>query len=517
MRRANIHYRELPVAGRRPADALYNDPQIIAENAAWRLAWEQPELSAHSGITRMQKRVICAAVMLAVCCVAIMPQSTVLSLAWLLAAFFTTVIIFRISLLFSGLYEHFHAGDAQRNAAELCDSELPVYTVLTPLYREPGSVAQIVNALTRLNYPPARLDIKLILEIDDPETMAAVQRLTLPPHFEILQVPVQAPRTKPKACNFALHSARGAYVVIYDAEDIPDPDQLRKAASVFHKNGERLACLQARLNYYNPLENWLTRQFTLEYSMWFDWLLPGLQALGLPIPLGGTSNHFRTGILRAIGGWDSYNVTEDADLGLRLARRNYACAVLNSTTLEEANCQHANWVRQRTRWQKGYMLTWLVHMRSPFRLWQQLGAKGFFGFQLFVGGTVALALALPAALLIFLLALCACGPAVSALLLQLNAAIFVAGIIVHALSAAIGAMGRKQYRLLPEILLTPFYWGLTMLASLRAIGQLVQRPFDWEKTRHSISKIAPVTLCAQAPPRTNAYPVAITRSTAAAP
>ncbi len=475
----------------RNAEIHPDDELTRAENAAWRLAWEQPQFSAHAGVSATQRLIILSLLLIVFSLALIAPRALFLMLGWTLAVFFSLVALFRCMLLIAGLYAAWRARYAAPENVAFTDAELPVYTVLVPLYREPGSVPQLIAALTRLDYPADRLDIKLVLEADDAATFAAIQKLNPPAHFEILRVPPLAPRTKPKACNYALATARGAHVVIYDAEDIPDTDQLRKAAKAFHAGGPQLACLQARLNYYNPRENWLTRQFTLEYSMWFDWLLPGLQALGLPIPLGGTSNHFRTNVLRSLGGWDAYNVTEDADLGLRLSRRGFTCRVLNSTTMEEANCQHANWLRQRTRWLKGYMLTWLVHMRRPLLLWRQLGPGAFLGFQLFVGGTVALALALPAALLIFILGVCACGPLAPEILAHLNGIVFIMGITVTGISATAGAMGRGHYDLLADIALTPLYWGFTMLASLRALQQLVNDPFYWEKTRHAISQVIP--------------------------
>ena len=469
-----------------------DDPLTLAENAAWRLAWEQPQWSAHSGASRSQCLILISLLLLTGALAVLKPLVWFAALGWGLAIFFSLVALFRTVLLTAGLFAAWRARSAVPGASRIADADLPIYTVIAPLYDEPGSVAQLIDALTRLDYPPHRLDIKLALEADDEATLAAVRQLDLPAHFQVLRVPPLAPRTKPKACNYALAAAAGAHVVIYDAEDIPDTDQLRRAVVAFRAGGPNLACLQARLNYYNPRENWLTRQFTLEYSLWFDWLLPGLQALGLPIPLGGTSNHFRTGILRQLGGWDAYNVTEDADLGLRLARRGYDCAVLDATTMEEANCRHGNWLRQRTRWQKGYMQTWLVHMRRPLHLWRELGPRGFLGFQLFVGGTVALALSMPAAFLIFLLGVCACGPQLPNILTNLNGIVFILGVTVNALGAAAGAVGRKYYSLLGDIILTPLYWGLTMLASLRALWQLAADPFYWEKTRHAISHVAPL-------------------------
>ena len=479
-------------AARPSATDAAGDALTLAENAAWRLAWEQPRLSAHAGISTAQRLTLGILLTGGSALLLSAPQALVMAAGWALAIIFAAAALFRCLLLTAGVLSEWRARWSGPQSALLADDELPHYSIIVPLYREARSVPQLIAALKRMDYPESRLDIKLVLEADDAVTIAAIQNQNLPACFEVLHVPPLAPRTKPKACNYALGLARGEFIVIYDAEDIPDTDQLRKAATAFRAGGPDLACLQARLNYYNPRENWLTRQFTLEYSMWFDWLLPGLQAMRLPIPLGGTSNHFRARILRLLGGWDAYNVTEDADLGLRLARRGYACGVLPSTTWEEANCRHLNWLRQRTRWQKGYMLTWLVHMRRPLLLWRQLGAWGFLGFQLFVGGTVALALSMPAALLVFVLGVCACGPQVAEILLDLNGQVFAFGLGVSALSAGFGAIGRKHYDLLADILLTPIYWGFAMLASLRALYQLINDPFYWEKTRHAISQVTPV-------------------------
>jgi cellulose synthase/poly-beta-1,6-N-acetylglucosamine synthase-like glycosyltransferase len=174
-------------------------------------------------------------------------------------------------------------------------------------------------------------------------------------HMQVLVVPEGAPRTKPRATQYALQFARGEYVVVYDAEDAPEPDQLRRALAALRAGGERLGCLQAQLNIYNSDATWFTRQFTVEYTALFDCILPTLERLRLPVPLGGTSNHFPRAVLDAVGGWDPYNVTEDADLGIRLARAGWHVGVLNSTTWEEAPPTFRIWKGQRTRWLKGWM------------------------------------------------------------------------------------------------------------------------------------------------------------------
>ncbi|MCB1510114.1 MAG: glycosyltransferase, partial [Hyphomicrobiaceae bacterium] len=246
--------------------------------------------------------------------------------------------------------------------AKVRDQTLPVYSVLVPLFREAEVLPGLVRALYRLDYPPEKLDILIILEAVDAETLAVAKSLGLPGHFRIVIVPDGAPRTKPKALNFALRFARGAFVTVFDAEDVPEPTQLLDAVDAFRRaRGRRLGCVQARLNIYNHRSSWLAAQFTLEYSALFDGMLPALQRLRLPIPLGGTSNHFPRSILDELGGWDPFNVTEDADLGIRLARAGYEIEMLASTTWEEAPATIRDWLPQRTRWLKGWMQTYLVH------------------------------------------------------------------------------------------------------------------------------------------------------------
>ena len=266
----------------------------------------------------------------------------------------------------------------------------------------PNVVGNLVAAIRALDYPPEKLDVKLVLEADDHETRRALARLDLGPPFTIITAPPLGPRTKPKALNAALPFARGSFTVVYDAEDVPEPDQLRRAFAAFTAADDRLACVQASLTIDNPADSWLARMFTASYAGQFDALLPGLAALRLPFPLGGSSNHFRTAVLRQVGGWDPYNVTEDADLGIRLHRLGYRCAALSSATYEEAPARFRPWLRQRTRWYKGWMQTWLVHMRSPVRLVRELTVGGALAFQLFLACNVLAALVHP----IFMAGLC---------------------------------------------------------------------------------------------------------------
>jgi cellulose synthase/poly-beta-1,6-N-acetylglucosamine synthase-like glycosyltransferase len=271
--------------------------------------------------------------------------------------------------------------------------------------------------------------------------------------------------------------------VVFDAEDRPERDQLRKAVAVFRAQGVDLACLQARLSFYNARENWLTRLFTLDYGLWFEVMLPALDRLGVPMPLGGTSNHFRTAVLRALGGWDAFNVTEDADLGIRIAQLGRRTAMLDSTTFEEAPNRLGVWLRQRTRWMKGYMQTWLVHTRHPFALARRSGLKGFAAFHLFIGGSVAAALAALPLWLVFAGSLAVPHAALTAPIAGLAAG----NLLITAL-AMLTPVRRSQWDLSPFALTVAAYWAMISLAALLAVWQLVRRPHHWAKTTHGLSR-----------------------------
>ncbi len=296
-------------------------------------------------------------------------------LTFVLCGMYGTVIFARLFSVLLGLLRSSEHRVSSTETHAVPDADLPVYTVLVPMYKEPEVAQKIARTVTSLDYPLDKLDVKLLLEEDDAPTRAKIDEVidTLPRCVEVViapKVPKTEPRTKPRACNWGLERARGELLVVYDAEDQPEPDQLRKAAAVFRQltaqGKAHVICLQAKLNYFNARQNYLTRFFTLEYTNWFDLFLPGLHAIRTPIPLGGTSNHFRTAPLKALGGWDPFNVTEDCDLGMRMARKGFATEVLDSTTWEEANSQFMNWIKQRSRWIKGYFQTHLVHTREAW-------------------------------------------------------------------------------------------------------------------------------------------------------
>lgn len=375
----------------------------------------------------------------------------------------------------------------------LKEADWPLYTILCPLYREAQVVPQFVQAMLALEYPPEKLQILFLTEEDDVETRNAIRALSLPRHFKILVVPDGKPRTKPRACNYGLMHAKGPYVVIYDAEDIPDPLQLKKAVLTFASHGTDVVCVQAKLNFYNIRQNLLTRWFTAEYSAWFDLILPGLQLAKFSLPLGGTSNHFRAAALRALGGWDAYNVTEDCDLGLRLKRYRMNTVILDSTTLEEANPQLKNWLRQRSRWIKGYMQTYLVHMRTPLQDLRKGRLYDLFSFQIVIGIGIGVMFINPLMWMLLGIYIFFGRSVVNVYhmlfpgpILYLSAFCLIFGNFFYLYLYLLACMKRKQYHLLPWTLFIPFYWLLMSTAAFYALFELLVKPHYWQKTVHGL-------------------------------
>jgi len=372
------------------------------------------------------------------------------------------------------------------------DGDLPTYSILVPLYREEAVLPALAAKLSRLDYPADRLQVLLLIEEDDEPTRAALDRIDLDSRFEVVLIPPSQPRTKPKACNVGLSHARGEFCVIYDAEDRPEPDQLRKAVAAFRSLPNWVVCVQAELQYWNPWTNWLTRCFAAEYALNFSLVLRGLDRFRLPIPLGGTSNHFRTDALRELGAWDPHNVTEDADLGMRIARRGWGVQMMISVTEEEANSRVGNWIRQRSRWIKGYYQTWLVHMRSPWQLWRDLGPRQFCAFQLTLGFSALTGLMNPifwALTCVYLIS----GPArISALfpsaVLYLSVFSMLIGNLLMVYSMMAGCMDRGLYGAVRTMLAIPLYWALMSVAAYKAFLQVLRpsRRHYWELTVHGL-------------------------------
>ncbi len=375
----------------------------------------------------------------------------------------------------------------------LDERQWPVYTVLCPLYNEWKILPQFVRAMDNLDYPKDKLQIMLLLEEDDKETIDIVKKLELPAYFEYLIVPHSKPKTKPKACNYGLRFAKGEYVVIYDAEDIPDQLQLKKAIIAFEQAGRKTVCVQAKLNFYNPRQNLITRIFTAEYSLWFDLVLTGLQSINAPIPLGGTSNHFRIKDLIMLKGWDSFNVTEDADLGMRLVKKGFKTALIDSVTLEEANSNAWNWFSQRSRWIKGYIQTYFVHMRNPGEFFKNWNDPHFFTFQLVIGGKV-LSMLINPLMWIITISYFTARPLVGAFIESfyptpvLYMAIFslLLGNFLYLYYYMIGCIKRDHDDIVKYAVFVPFYWLAMSWAAFIAIYKFIISPHHWAKTKHGL-------------------------------
>lgn len=375
--------------------------------------------------------------------------------------------------------------------ARIDQRRLPVYTILLPLYKEkPSTVRALFKALSELDYPKHKLDGLALIEADDDHTSAAIEAIGRPAWLRVLSLPPGVPRTKPRAMCIGLRHAKGSLVTVYDAEDKPDPLQLKKAAWAFARADISVACLQAKLGYYNPRQNLLTRLFTLEYDAWFNIFLPGAHRIGAPIPLGGTSNHFRRCALEACLGWDPYNVTEDADLGMRFARHGLKTSMLESTTGEEANSRVLSWLRQRSRWNKGYMQTLLVHTRRPRTLLRELGPKGTATFLLIIGGSIVAALLAPLFWLLLLLWFAFQPSWIAAIFpgpifypASISLVIGNAALLLLGLAAAVS---RGHDDLARYALLMPLYWLLMSIATYMALVELVLRPHHWHKTEHGL-------------------------------
>ena len=368
---------------------------------------------------------------------------------------------------------------------------LTFWAVLTLLTQSGLKLASFLAARRALREQDAH--ILLVSEASDEITEAALDGVRLPHWIRVVRVPDGPIKTKPRALNYALNFCRGQIVGIWDAEDRPDPDQLHKVARRFHVAPADVACLQGALDYYNPRTNWLARCFTIEYASWFRILLPGVARLGLIVPLGGTTLFFRRHLLEQVGAWDAWNVTEDADLGVRLARRGYRTEIIETTTDEEANCRALPWVKQRSRWLKGYAMTWAVHMRDPAALYRDLGAWRFWGFQVQFLGALSQYLLAPILWSFWLLTFGLPHPLRAPLETGVGswAIVGLFGLFVasEALSIFVGmraVSGAKHRHLMPWVPTLHFYFPLGCLAGWKAIYEVVAKPFYWDKTAHGL-------------------------------
>lgn len=449
-------------------------------------------LSAMVSLTFWQKTVIAGLIALLLFGIATSAFQTAIVFTTIISSIYFIDVFFNLFIIMKSLHQppEMTVGLDELHATP--DTELPMYTILCPLYKEAAVLPQFVESMNAMDWPKEKLDILLLLEADDKESIEMAQRMNLPEQYRILIVPDSQPKTKPKACNFGLSYAQGEYIVVYDAEDKPDPYQLKKAYLAFRHAKANIVCMQAKLNYYNPHDNLLTRLFTAEYSLWFDVVLPGLQSIQTTIPLGGTSNHFRTKQLLELHGWDPFNVTEDADLGARLFTHGYKTAIIDSTTLEEANSSVKNWFRQRSRWIKGYIQTYFVHFRDPITFAKKYGKHALL-FQLIVGGKIAFMLINPLlwAITISYFALYEIvGPTIESIypapVFYMAVISLVFGNFIYLYNYMIGVAKRGQWELIRYVFLIPAYWIMISVSAGIALVQFFVKPYYWEKTIHGL-------------------------------
>lgn len=466
----------------------------LTDFACNHLLTRQPHMSAQATLDGSQSRVMGALLIGTLIWAALAWPSLLVLLNIIFAFLYLTTGMARIAAVMTPLPR---SVQQRRAPPRLPDEDLPAYSILVPLYDEAAMVPHLLHAMASLDYPPEKLDILFLAEADDDATLAAFRAHRLPSHMALISVPRSKPRTKPKALNYALPLTRGQFVTIFDAEDRPEPDQLRKAVAAFRdgpkRRTEKLGCVQAALAITNASDSFFTRHFALEYMALFDAFLPALTQLNLPIPLGGTSNHFRRDALIKAGGWDPYNVTEDADLGIRLARLGYTTQMIASTTYEEAPASFRLWVRQRARWFKGWWQTWLVHMRHPLQLIHDLGLTGFVTLQVILLGVLISVLIHPFFLLAALLAASRMSDVVVSgsgqILLSVNVANFILGYAAAVALTGVGAERRGVGGIVPVLATIPLYWVCLSAAGFLALWELIRRPHHWAKTPHGLGNL----------------------------
>ena len=475
-------------------DALvrHAERRAVLRHASHGLPDWNARLSARDGLSGLQAG-SCAGLAAAVCVSAWLdPALCVLVIHLVFVAAFALLVGLRLLATAAS-----PPSTSQPDSPRAADCDLPIYSVVVPLFRETRVVRRLVAALDRLDYPRAKLDIMLMVEANDPATLDALAALDLPGCYRAIVAPRGRPQTKPRALNYALQFARGSFLVVYDAEDDPEPAQLRDAITCFSQR-PKVACLQARLAIDNGGDTWLTRLFAIEYATLFDVINPGLARLGLPVPLGGTSNHFRIDVLRHLNGWDAWNVTEDIDLGIRLARFGFTVETLASTTHEEAPNTLKAWLAQRRRWLKGWIVTLGTHSRDPGRLLLEIGPGSFAAVGAMLFGTVGSCLLGPFCLLAFLVRLWSGDvlhpqTASDAVWSAVGCSLMAAGVASAIWPALLGLHRRRWWALSGWLPLLPAYLVLLSLAAWGAAYEVAGRPYSWSKTEHGRAKrrIAP--------------------------
>ncbi len=462
-------------------------PTELSHQSVHKLALNSPIQSAKTLLNKSEHVPALALVTILTICLYLSPPSFIIGFLIAMSLLHLFTLSFKSLLFFVGSRKRQQVWQKYADKPTLRNDQLPSYTILVPVYKEAAILPSLINNLRALDYPSHKLDIKIIIEEDDIETYHAALAQHPEGMFEILRVPYSEPRTKPKACNYALRFAQGDIITIYDAEDKPHPQQLREVAHRFIYGEPDLVCVQCRLNYYNREQNLLTKLFSIEYAAWFDFMIPALDYMKLPIPLGGTSNHIYRQKLLELGEWDPFNVTEDADLGIRLSALRYRTEAMQSQTMEECPATLWPWIKQRSRWIKGYMQTWLVHMRRPIWLYRKMGWRGWLSFQLFIGGPCLVFLTTPILFGLSLLWLTYppdWNDATAKWILPLSLTMLFYGVALHFIYALEVVRRRQWPNMLIATLAFPFYWLLHSIASFRALTQLITRPHYWEKTEH---------------------------------
>ncbi|UWQ00914.1 glycosyltransferase [Aliiroseovarius crassostreae] len=431
-----------------------------------------------------------AALLLAILC-GLFFYSTLVGFSVLVGwAVFTLLMNSALKLTASILYwrrQKIPVDDFARSADLPGPHRLPMISIMVPLYKEREIAGRLVKRLERIIYPRELLEICLVVEEDDTLTQNTLAQADLPRWMRQVIVPRGVVKTKPRALNFALDFCRGSVIGVYDAEDAPAADQLLKVAQRFSDRGPEVACLQGKLDFYNARTNWLSRCFTVEYASWWRLVLPGVEQIGFAIPLGGTTLFFRRRALEELGGWDAHNVTEDADLGVRLARHGYRTELIDTVTEEEANCRAWPWIKQRSRWIKGYAMTYGVHMRHPARLLSDLGLWKFIGFQLIFLGSLSGVLLAPLLWTFWAFPLGLPHPLRDVMPDTLLALLGISFAAAELLTIAIGIQavsGPKHKWLRGWVPTLHFYYPLASIAALKGFIEIITHPFYWDKTQH---------------------------------
>lgn len=447
----------------------------MLHKAIWGLEEQAPEYSVRAWLNNKKRTYLSLIPLCFLGLFILSPYQLFFTLFIILNILYLLAQISKIIIIIAGARNN----QKKQEAFTLDEDDLPIYTILVPLYKEDKVIGKLIKSLSKLDYPKHLLDIKFLIEEDDDKTLKAIKNTSPPSFIEVIHVPNSYPRTKPKACNYGLQFAKGKYITIYDAEDQPSQSQLKQVVMQFYIAKPNVVCLQARLNYFNRKENFLTKLFAIEYSLLFDYMLLGLKKFKMPIPLGGTSNHFITKKLKELGGWDAFNVTEDADLGIRLYHKGYCTDLINSLTLEESPINIKAWIVQRSRWIKGHILTSLLHLTQ----FKNLKKKEIIGIVFILYLPNLIYLLLP----IFIILCCFFHKLDNnfIILWKIN---LLLSIILPICQSIFIITKKKWYDMKSTIFLLAIYNWLLPIAGLKALWQIFKKPYHWDKTEHGITK-----------------------------